>query len=63
MHAVVQHDNASAPEKPSDLSTVAKKENVIRLAHRGWSIDEIAKATKLSRSEVELILDMYRPEH
>jgi transcriptional regulator len=31
---------------------------VIKLARQGWKVDEIAKAVKLSRGEVELILDM-----
>ena len=35
-----------------------KKENVITLAKQGWKTDEIAKALKISRGEVELILDM-----
>ena len=37
---------------------VQKKENVITLARQGWKVDEIAKALKISRGEVELILDM-----
>jgi DNA repair exonuclease SbcCD ATPase subunit len=35
-----------------------KKENVITLARQGWSVDEIAKTMKISRGEVELILEM-----
>jgi chromosome segregation ATPase len=35
-----------------------KKENVISLARQGWKADEIAKAMKISRGEVELILEM-----
>ncbi|MBN2651450.1 MAG: hypothetical protein JXR63_03630 [Spirochaetales bacterium] len=31
---------------------------VKKLAHQGWSISEIAKTTKLSRGEVELILEL-----
>ncbi len=31
---------------------------VTRLAHQGWSIQQIASATKLSRGEVELILEL-----
>ncbi len=36
---------------------VDHRETVIKLAGQGWSIQEIARATKLSRSEVELILE------
>jgi transcriptional regulator len=35
-----------------------KKENVISLARQGWKVDEIAKTMKISRGEVELILEM-----
>ncbi len=34
------------------------RETVTRLAHEGWKIEEIAKVTKLSRGEVELILEL-----
>ncbi|MDR1900364.1 MAG: hypothetical protein LBQ55_10175 [Treponema sp.] len=36
----------------------ADRESVISLRREGWSIDEIAAAMKLSRSEVELILEI-----
>jgi hypothetical protein len=31
---------------------------VVKLAHQGWSVDEIARAVKLSKGEVELILEI-----
>jgi len=31
---------------------------LIRLARQGWDVNEIAQATKLSRGEVELILEL-----
>ncbi|WP_028974494.1 SpiroCoCo family coiled-coil protein [Spirochaeta cellobiosiphila] len=34
------------------------RESVIKLARQNWKIEEIARATKLSRGEVELILEM-----
>ncbi|MDR2783891.1 MAG: hypothetical protein LBB48_08665, partial [Treponema sp.] len=34
------------------------RENVIKLAHQGWTIDEIARSLKLGRGEVELILEL-----
>ena len=35
-----------------------KKENIIALARQGWTVDEIAKALKISRGEVELTLEV-----
>ncbi|NOY07924.1 MAG: hypothetical protein GXP33_03675 [Spirochaetes bacterium] len=35
-----------------------KRETVVKLSHQGWSVPEIAKATRLSRGEVELILEI-----
>ncbi|MDR1930212.1 MAG: hypothetical protein LBQ44_06220 [Treponema sp.] len=37
---------------------IAARENVIKLARQGWGADEIARTLKLSRGEVELILEM-----
>lgn len=34
------------------------REVVLKLAQQGWRVDEIARTTKLSRGEVELILEM-----
>jgi hypothetical protein len=31
---------------------------VRKLARQGWSVDEIARAVKVSRGEVELILEL-----
>jgi DNA-binding NarL/FixJ family response regulator len=38
--------------------SMGAREMVTRLAHQGWSVEEIARATKLSRGEVELILEI-----
>ncbi len=38
--------------------SMGTREVVTRLAHQGWSVKEIASATKLSRGEVELILEL-----
>jgi len=37
---------------------LSQRETVIKLARHGWSAKEIAKQTKLSRGEVELILEL-----
>jgi len=34
------------------------QETVRKLAHQGWKVEEIARAVKLSRGEVELILEL-----
>ena len=34
------------------------RENIIRLKRQGWSIDEIARSMKISKGEVELILEL-----
>ena len=38
--------------------TLDKRETVLKLSGQGWSVPEIARATKLSRGEVELILEV-----
>ncbi|MDR2048589.1 MAG: hypothetical protein LBP69_03970 [Treponema sp.] len=38
--------------------TIASRDNVIRLARQGWKVDEIANTLKMSKGEVELILEM-----
>jgi DNA repair exonuclease SbcCD ATPase subunit len=37
---------------------VGVRENVIKLAHLGWKVDDIARSLKLGRGEVELILEL-----
>ena len=38
--------------------TLGKRETVLKLSGQGWSVPEIARATRLSRGEVELILEV-----
>lgn len=45
---------SSAPGSP-DMEV---REMVLRLAHEGWKSEEIARTTKLSQGEVELILEL-----
>ncbi|HON88910.1 MAG TPA: hypothetical protein PK746_05485 [Spirochaetales bacterium] len=47
----VSGDSSSAPP-------LSVQDSVRKLAHQGWKTDEIAKALKLSRGEVELILEL-----
>ncbi|MFP4430254.1 MAG: SpiroCoCo family coiled-coil protein [Spirochaetaceae bacterium] len=38
--------------------SLSARDTVIKLAHQGWKVEEIARATKVSRGEVELILEL-----
>jgi chromosome segregation ATPase len=42
----------------SGAPSMGARDVVTRLAHQGWSVQEIASTTKLSRGEVELILEL-----
>jgi DNA repair exonuclease SbcCD ATPase subunit len=51
-------EDGKTPKKQAGAPSIAKRENVVKLARQGWKADEIARATKLSRGEVDLILEM-----
>lgn len=53
-----QDERGGKPDKPSDSIPKSSRDIVIKLAHQGWKVEEIARTTKLSRGEVELILEM-----
>lgn len=38
--------------------SLSARDTVTKLAHQGWTVEQIATATKLSRGEVELILEL-----
>ena len=40
------------------FDSLTSRDMVIRLAHQGWKVEQIMQATKLSRGEVELILEL-----
>jgi DNA repair exonuclease SbcCD ATPase subunit len=44
--------------KDKGAPPIGVRENVIKLAHQGWTVDEIARSLKLGRGEVELILEL-----
>lgn len=48
----------SAGKKSKGAPPIGIRENVVKLAHQGWKVDEIARALHLSRGEVELILEL-----
>lgn len=45
------HPDRSAP-------TGSERDMVVKLKHQGWNVEDIAKTCKISRGEVELILEM-----
>ena len=48
----------SPAKKTRGAPPIGVRENVVKLAHQGWKVDEIARALHLSRGEVELILEL-----
>ena len=52
--SILKDGDKTAKGAPS----MGARDVVTRLAHQGWSIKEIASTTKLSRGEVELILEL-----
>lgn len=55
----IMRDGGNGKDKGNDSAPpMAARDMVTRLAHQGWSVQEIARATKLSRGEVELILEL-----
>lgn len=53
----------AGPSAPRDRSTAppeSAREMVVKLAQQGWKIDDIVRATKMARGEVELILEFSR---
>ncbi len=55
--SILKDDNKSV-KSSKGAPSMGSRDVVTRLAHQGWSIQEIASATKLSRGEVELILEL-----
>jgi chromosome segregation ATPase len=51
-------DEVSRFKKEKGAPSPDKRQTVTKLARQGWSAEEIARATKLSRGEVELILEL-----
>jgi chromosome segregation ATPase len=53
----IMKEDAKGPRERGAPSLGAR-DTVVKLARQGWKVQEIAQATKLSRGEVELILEM-----
>ena len=54
--ALMRQDGASSAK--GSAPPVTTRDTVIKLARQSWNVDEIARATSLSRGEVELILEL-----
>lgn len=51
-------DEPASTRKDKGAPPISVQETVRKLAHQGWKVEEIARAVKLSRGEVELILEL-----
>ena len=51
-------DEPASGRKEKGAPSLSAQETVRKLAHQGWKVEEIARAVKLSRGEVELILEL-----
>ena len=56
--SLLEKDKKSRKGDKGGAPSIDKREMVVKLAHQGWSPDNIAQATGLSRGEVELILEI-----
>ena len=60
--SLLKEDNSGGGEQQSKKDRGAPsnnaRETVVKLAHQGWKVEEIARATNVSRGEVELILEL-----
>jgi chromosome segregation ATPase len=57
LESLIKEETAQV-KKERGAPSIDKRQTVVKLAHQGWSVQEIARATKLSRGEVELILEL-----
>jgi transcriptional regulator len=51
-------DEGKLPPGGKGAPSIAIRENAVKLARQGWKVEEIAKALKRSRGEIELILEL-----
>lgn len=54
----IMKSETAGSRKQSGAPAMGTRETVAKLARQGWTVEEIARATKLSRGEIELILEM-----
>ena len=56
--ATLMREQGDGRDDKSSAPSLSARETVQKLARQGWKVDEIARATKVSRGEVELILEL-----
>ncbi|MEX2444362.1 MAG: hypothetical protein WD492_12195 [Alkalispirochaeta sp.] len=56
--SIMREEAKKDPDGSGGAPSMSARETVQKLAHQGWKVDEIARATKVSRGEVELILEL-----
>ena len=62
LHEILKQESPDSKLAAGEITSLSRKENVKKLAHRGWDAIKIANALKMSVSEVDLILDLYKSE-
>lgn len=58
MGTLLKEEGKKGMAKDRGAPPIGVRETVVKLAHQGWTVDEIARTVKLSRGEVELILEI-----
>jgi phage shock protein A len=58
LESILKAEKRQAKEEGGAAPPLDKRDTVTKLAHLGWSAQEIARTTHLSRGEVELILEL-----
>jgi DNA repair exonuclease SbcCD ATPase subunit len=58
MGTLLKEEGKKGLSKDKGAPPIGVRETVVKLAHQGWTVDEIARTVKLSRGEVELILEI-----
>jgi chromosome segregation ATPase len=58
MGTLLKEEGKRGLAKDKGAPPIGVRETVVKLAHQGWTVDEIARTVKLSRGEVELILEI-----
>jgi chromosome segregation ATPase len=58
MGSLLKEERGKAGSQSKGAPAMAKRENIISLHRQGWKVDEIARSLKLSKGEVELVLEI-----
>ncbi|HPC70486.1 MAG TPA: hypothetical protein PLB48_01655, partial [Treponema sp.] len=58
MGTLLKEEGKKGAARDKGAPPIGVRETVVKLAHQGWTVDEIARTVKLSRGEVELILEI-----